>query len=215
MVHNKFKISQINDEEFLNQLDELQEEYGRVSLKGVPKLDSTKEKLGNLRWCHQGNKEKHYYQGEPIPDGWLPGRCELHAERSRKSNTGRIWMNNGVDQHQVRPEDLQLYQNQGYTRGMLDRGDAWRSNVGKYPRTPEMIQNVITKRNQLFKEHPERMSSTIFKKGQPGTIKGKKSITDGVTNRFIYPDESLPEGWRYGSTQKWHQKSIEENHVNI
>lgn len=215
MVHNKFKISQINDEEFLNQLDELQAEYGQVSLKGVPKLDSTKEKLGKLRWCHQGNAERHYYEGDPIPDGWLPGRSELHAERSRKSNTGRVWVNNGTEQHQVRPEDIDLYLGQGYVKGMLDRGDEWRSHVGKYEHTPEMIQNVITKRNQLFKEHPERMSSTIFKKGQVGTILGRKSITNGIKNRFILPDEPVPEGWRYGSTQLWHQKSKDENIVNI
>lgn len=38
-------------------------------------------------------------------------------------------------------------------------------------------------------------------KGKPSTIKGRISITNGVKNRYIDPEEIIPDGWYRGSTQ--------------
>lgn len=44
--------------------------------------------------------------------------------------------------------------------------------------------------------------------------KGKICITDGIKNVYILPDEVLPEGWKYGSTQLNHVKNYNKTWLN-
>lgn len=44
--------------------------------------------------------------------------------------------------------------------------------------------------------------------------KGKICITDGIKNAYISPDDVLPEGWKYGSTQLNHVKTYNRTWVN-
>lgn len=44
--------------------------------------------------------------------------------------------------------------------------------------------------------------------------KGRLSITDGSKNRYILPEEALPEGWFYGSTQANHVKTYNKTWLN-
>ena len=44
--------------------------------------------------------------------------------------------------------------------------------------------------------------------------KGRLSITDGNRNRYILPEETLPEGWYYGSTQANHVKTHNKTWLN-
>ena len=44
--------------------------------------------------------------------------------------------------------------------------------------------------------------------------KGRLCITDGSKNRYILPDEPLPDGWFYGSTQANHVKTYNKTWLN-
>ena len=44
--------------------------------------------------------------------------------------------------------------------------------------------------------------------------KGRLCITDGKKNRYILPEETLPEGWYYGSTQANHVKTYNKTWLN-
>lgn len=47
-----------------------------------------------------------------------------------------------------------------------------------------------------------KIPSEITRKKQSMKQRGKISITNGISNKFIYPDGIIPEGWSKGSTKK-------------
>ena len=204
MTHG-LNINKIKDPNFIYVLEDLQNEYGNLSIiglnKGIKKSEEHKKKLSDLRWCHKDGKEKHYTVSKGIPEGWEPGRDPVLAEKTHKKLSGFIWMNNGISNYEVRKDSIDEYLLKGFSFGMLDRGTEWKNKVGRYERTKESIEKCLKSRSKTLKEHPERNSATRFKKGQNAHNKGKMSITNGVRNKYIYKDEEIPDGWYIGNTQ--------------
>lgn len=155
----------------------------------------------NLRWYNNGVKEILVSTEDSIPEGYVKGRLNFNGRFDYSS--GHIWINNGVTQIAIDPSELDKYE--GFVVGMLDRREQWRSNVGKYVRTEEILQKFRASKKQYFEEHPDkRINSGCFKCGQRSHNKGKISITDGVKNKYIDSrllDTWIKQGWYRGSTQ--------------
>ena len=89
---------------------------------------------------------------------------------------------------------------------MLDRGIEWKSHVGRYERTYETINKLKNSKKEYFLQHPEkRKNNGTFNQGHKTHNKGKISITNGMTNKYIdieLLDTWIKKGWYRGSTQK-------------
>jgi len=67
------------------------------------------------------------------------------------------------------------------------------------------IGKPIKKRNEEQKQHyKEAIRNRVLNNPESfkGRERGKKCITNGVINKYIYPDETLPNGFIYGMTTK-------------
>lgn len=156
----------------------------------------------NLKWFNNGEKEVLISTDMTIPEGYVKGRLKCREKFDHTS--GNIWINNGKIQTTIRYEDLYKYP--GFNIGMLDRGIEWKSHVGRYERTEETINKLKNSKKEYFLQHPEkRKNKGAFIKGCKTHNKGKISITNGVSNKYIDKellDTWIKKGWYRGSTQK-------------
>lgn len=132
-------------------------------------------------------------------DEWILGRLPGVCNNSGK---GYIWINNGLSNKTVPKNELMSYINLGWVKGMLDRGDEWRSHLGKFERSDECRKICSeTSKKTISEGRNKGWLDNQFKKGQIPHNKNKFWITNGIINHYINYDEEIPDGWRKGCTQ--------------
>ncbi len=93
--------------------------------KGKPLTEETRKKMSeahkreNLseetrRKMSEASKRKKY---KPLSE--KTRRKMSEAKKGNKSTKDRIWINNGMENHMIKPEKLQEFLNNGYVRGRL------------------------------------------------------------------------------------------------
>lgn len=157
----------------------------------------------NHIWINNGESEilVNELTDEYINNNYVKGR--LKSNKSSLALKGRIWINNGDKQYQIHEEDLINYP--GYVRGMLDRGDQWRSNLSNRIVSEETREKIKKSRKKFLEEHPDFTNNGMFKKGSEPVNKNKICITNGIKNKYISADELNiyeNQGWVRGSTQR-------------
>lgn len=154
----------------------------------------------DTKWYNNGVDELLVHSGEQPPEGYTLGRV---ITPSFSCCRGRIWINNGVIQKQINPDDLLKYPD--FNIGMIDRGQEWKNHIGKFERTEEIRSKLSNSRKQYYIDNPDkRHNRGTFKPGVSSNIKGKISITNGIKNKFI-EERDFPiwesSGWKRGNTQ--------------
>lgn len=152
-----------------------------------------------FRWYNNGVENLYIKLTDNIPEGFIPGRLYFN-----NSSKGKILVNNGLINKQIYPEELDNYLNKGFVKGIIDRGESWRSKVGQYKRTEEIIDKQLQARRKTLQDNPERKSSSIWKSGQEPHNKNTICITNGERNKYIKELELsdwVNKGWWKGSTQ--------------
>lgn len=170
-------------EDFVHFFDDL-ESIEFKNYVDFSKSEETREKFSLLRWCNNGEEEHHYNIEEGIPEGFIEGRLPGVCDGSGE---GYIWINNGVEEHSISPEDLYLYP--GFVPGMLDRGEEWRSKAGRYERTEEVRNRMSIGRKKFFSENPDYRNDGMWKPGEPSFNAGMLWVTNIIENHFIFEDD--------------------------
>ena len=160
------------------------------------------DNTSNYIWCNNEEVEKLVPSINDILQGFIRGR--ISSEFFSRASKNKIWINDGVTQKVIYPEDLGLYPN--FVLGMLDRGEIWKNNISKSTKNKSQHtrQKISEAKKQFFKNNPNFRNNGNFKRGFSPVNKGRISITDDVTNKYIQQEELntfLELGWRRGSTQ--------------
>lgn len=160
--------------------------------------------VSNYKWYNDGINEYYLSPTDEVPSNYIKGRLT-------KGNGPKdyIWINNGSINKTIKRENLSQYSD--WNLGMLDRGISWKQHIKEAAKDVDRT-NVIVAHKKFFEEHPHFTNSGSFKKGQMPLNKGKKWITDGVTNKYIDKDDIdkyIQLGWRLGCTQM--KKKIDKN----
>lgn len=79
------------------------------SLKGHEVSEETKQKMSETRRGHEVSEETRKKMSE--------------ANKGRHTTKGTIWINNGTENHMIKPEKLQDWFDRGYVLGQLRKGD--------------------------------------------------------------------------------------------
>ena len=115
----------------------------------------------------------------------------------------------------------------GYMWSHAQREAKSQSQIGEknhmYKKVPwnKGIQMWPDGRQPLTEESMEKLKSTLkeYYKNNDTANKGKKAITDGKINRYIFENEELPDGFRYGFTKinqyNKGKKAITDGNANI
>lgn len=90
------------------------------------------------------------------------------SKKLSKAATGKMWINNGSENKFIIKGDV--------------IPDGW--VAGRYY-TDDQLKKMINK-------------VSLSNKGNIPPIKGKRYITNGMENRLIFPEQPVPEGFRYG-----------------
>ena len=92
--------------------------------KGIPMSEEAKQHLRELNTGKKSNmsdearkKMSERFSGKNNPN--YGGLSDFTKEKIRQSISGRIWINDSVQQKQVMPETAKLYLNNGWVRGRL------------------------------------------------------------------------------------------------
>lgn len=167
-------------------------------------------------WITDGKENRYVFYKDEIPLGFRRGRtiCEKFAN----SNKGKIYIHNDEECILIPEDEIEKYIKSGWQRGMLDRGDAWRDNIRASMKN--LSEDARKKRGMNFKryyqENPHATNSTSFKKGMKTHNKGKISVTNGTTNKYI-EEEMLEDflynnaDWYRGNTQHHKRKEKDIN----
>lgn len=160
-------------------------------------------------WYNNGDIEKYFSETDVIPDGFIKGR--LSSDKYHTNAIDRIWINDGVHQLHIKVEESYQYLEQGFTTGMMYRGDEWYNNVAfaLKNKSEDWCKNISEGKQKFFENNPNFRNDGNFKIGCEPHNKNKKWITNGVENRFICIDEYdkwSAEGWHWGATQKRNKK---------
>lgn len=162
----------------------------------------------DLRWYNNGVTELLISIHDDVPSGYVKGRLNFNGRFDYSS--GHVWINNGVSQLAIDPLDFDKYD--GFKQGMIDRGETWRRNAGRYIRNDVTRKKLSDKKKQYYKDNPDkRVNSGSFRPGQQSHNKNKISITNGVKNKYIdnsMLDVWLEAGWYRGNTQKHKVKRL-------
>lgn len=105
------------------------------------------------------------------------------AHRNRPSHSkGRIWVNNGEEEKMIYPQDLFLYEDEGYILGRkYKHSEETKKRIGEYGRTRIITDEFrekmrISARNQTHTPEQNAKISQLKKeyyKTHPGTFLGK------------------------------------------
>jgi hypothetical protein len=64
------------------------------------------------------------------------------------------------------------------------------------------VQNRGDRHPRYGKTHTEEVKESLRNNPNNRSLKGKVSITNGLTQKFIYPSEVIPEGWVLGGVKE-------------
>lgn len=211
--YKKYVNDKSNINELLCYIDQLEKENLIVYL--CPEKAS--QKVSNSTWYNNGEVEKYFSKNDIIPEGFTKGR--LNSDFLKEIALDRVWLNNGSKQVHVKSYEVNEYLNNGYTYGMLDRGDAWRKNIkiAANNRSEEALNNLRTSKIKFHKEHPDFRNNGNFKPGESTHNKNRKAITNGKENHYIDINElsyweSL--GFHLGQTQNKNKKVKVINNID-
>jgi hypothetical protein len=112
-------------------------------------------------------------------------------EKLRKAHTGKVQSQETKDK-----KSLAL---RGEKNGMFGRTGSLNPFHGKTH--SEETKQVLSQQKmgqKRSKESCEKQANTM--RGKPGANKGRHWITNGSSNRLVFPDSLIPEGWRRGRT---------------
>ena len=123
-----------------------------------------------------------------------------------KRAKGTIWINNGIEQHTIKPEDLARYPD--WQRGMLpkrktdkltaahekQKGAKSMYKDGVYikvlaPEIESYLADGWVLKGKISEASLEGGKATRWQKGHATHSKGKIWITDGTINKYIFPDD--------------------------
>lgn len=144
------------------------------------------------------------------------GRPDWSSEtfqRMSQQASERIWINDGEVNRHVPIQVAQELLPSGWQLGMVERGIEWRQHIQEAAvnRSKEYRDHISQARQRFMAQHPHWTNTGSFQKGRTPTNKGRISITNGITNKFILPGEPIPEGWVRGSLMNIRRKKGSAN----
>ena len=75
-------------------------------------------------------------------------------------------------------------------------------------------QNRGDKHPRFGKFHTEEVKESLRQNPNNRSLTGKISITNGLTQRFIHPNEKIPEGWVLGGVKESEESRIKKSKVD-
>lgn len=196
--------------------------------------EETKEKIGT----RSGDTRT----GLPLSDSHranISKSLSTDANRQRQSELmkGTIAINNGEIEKRIRPEELDLYESQGWEKGRLpitlseESKEAlgyWKGKTQSEETVKKRVETVtgmiaLTKDNQTIKVHPEEVNGYLaqgwtkgmseeFREMRSKNVKGKIHIYLGEEQKFLTPEEAesyLSKGWQRGFPEYQRKKLAE------
>lgn len=90
--------------------------------KGIPMTEEAKKHLSEINKGKKSNmgkeaRERHSKRWSGKDNPSFGGLTEERKEKLRKHFSGRIWVTNGANDKQIKPEELELYKKDGYIKG--------------------------------------------------------------------------------------------------
>lgn len=111
-----------------------------------------------------------------------------HVERRGQGLKGKVAYNNGEKTIWLKPDETVP---DGFIKGK------------KPYMTDKLRQHLSEKSKSLWCQDNYRKTQTETHQGNPGTTAGKICITDGIVDKYIFPNElSLYTSWRIGSKKR-------------
>lgn len=202
--------------------------------KGYHHSEETKEKIGTRSGATR--------TGLPLSDSHranISKSLSTDANRQRQSELmkGTIAINNGEIEKRIRPEELDLYESQGWEKGRLpitlseESKEAlgyWKGKTQSEETVKKRVETVtgmiaLTKDNQTIKVHPEEVNGYLaqgwtkgmseeFREMRSKNVKGKIHIYLGEEQKFLTPEEAesyLSKGWQRGFPEYQRKKLAE------
>lgn len=163
----------------------------------------------------------------------------LHMVEAGRKHTGYVRVNNGTVQKSVKPEELQLYLDQGYVKGSLGTSQKGSIHIHKGDErkmiSPEELDKYLAEgwergrgnptwnygrvlseetRRKMSEKRKGRKASDELRKRQSEAKKGRIHIYKNTERKMIKPEELehyLAEGWTQG---RLFNKHIQESLKN-
>ena len=157
-------------------------------------------RLPTRKTITDGNEIKNIGRFEQVPEGW----CIIHP------NSGRFFINNGIMELRIKPEDPIP---EGFQLGTLHPNRVLINNgiielrIKPEDPIPEGFQLGPLTRNRIYINNGTMESFHPLERPIPeGWVKGRLptkriSITNGIINKRIQDGNSIPEGWWVGKTK--------------
>lgn len=208
MLGNNTRLSKANIEsvdDVYEFVDSISDDYNPLTLKGLENNTVSirnSDRNVNSKWFNDGKKEYFIDLRDGIPNNLLEGR--LNASNFAHCNLNKIAVNNGKINKYINTDQLEYYISIGFSKGIIDRGDSWRESVKNADRSymdDEFRRKSGLKVSNWYKERPGYRNSGMWGQRPPDN-KGKIWITNGTINKYIDPNDTIPDGWRKGCTQK-------------
>lgn len=162
---------------------------------------------------------------------------EENKKRQSKLISGRIKINNGEIEKLIPPEELSLYESQGFKKGRLPKvvDSISRGNTGiKRSRNENQARALsesmkgriaVSRGDETRKIHLDELDSYLsegwiqgmsdsFKRMRSDSVKGKVHVYRGDDQKFVNPEDAeilINEGWSYGLPESQCEK-IKVNH---
>ena len=157
----------------------------------------------NFVWYTNGEIDIYLKESVKPPVGFSKGRSAI---KGNPGSSGKTYINNGVENKLIPKDLLEEFLSSGWSKGMMDRGNSWRSNLSKVRVGVRLTDPHIRKIKESFeRKRAESPNGKVYFgnnfKGHNTHNKGKISITNGITNKYIDKDSDIPDGWRIGNTQ--------------
>lgn len=177
--------------------------------------ENLKDKKRNLLAAMIISGQRHISADETLLKLQDQNFCDMInfiRQNANKKNVGRICIHKDEVIKKVFPDELEKFLEDGFEIGMPKsfilkvnatkevKGNLHKGNGG-YKLTNEDKLKISKRTKEGMQKAKEKGISVGRPIGCDASNKGKIQITDGVKNRYIFKDETIPNGWHLGSTQ--------------